>query len=624
MKLPRPACALVICLAVGTVAGADGVVTGELKKWHKVTVTFDGPDTNETATPNPFRDYRLAVTFTKGTGKHVVQGYYAADGNAAQSSAAGGGKWRVHFAPNDVGLWTYRASFRTGSDVALSLDPQAGKPTGFDGASGSFRVEPSDKSAPDFRALGLLEYVGEHHLRFADSGQYFLKGGADSPENFLGYADFDGTRAPRGGRGGPRKGEAAPAPLHRYEPHLDDWRPGDPTWKGGKGKGIIGALNYLSGKGINSVYFLTMNIGGDGRDVCPWIDDDQRDRFDSSKLDQWEIVFSHMDRLGIMLHVVTQEQENDQLLDGGPPIGGTWKCPTEWAGPQRRLYYRELVARFGHHLAITWNLGEENTNTDDERKAFSRYIHELDPYDHAVVVHTFPGKYDEVYEPLLGYRWFDGVSLQTNDTRKQTLRWLERSAASGRKWIVCLDEIGPAHTGVKPDADDPGHDEVRKRHLWGNLMAGGSGVEWYFGYKFPHNDLNCEDWRSRDHLWDLTRYALDFFHQHLPFHQMQAADSLSSNPNDYCLAKPGEVYAVYLPDGGTTSLDLGDSKATFDVTWYNPRSGGLPSVGHGNAPPNGRAAGSIRSITGPGEKPLGRPPADPDDDWVVLVRVRGR
>ena len=39
-------------------------------------------------------------------------------------------------------------------------------------------------------------------------------------------------------------------------------------------------------------------------------------------------------------------------------------------------------------------------------------------------------------------------------------------------------------------------------HLWGNLMAGGAGVEWYFGYTFPHNDLNCENWRNRDHMWD--------------------------------------------------------------------------------------------------------------------------
>ncbi len=592
-------CGLLVAFGICNLTMADGVVTGELKKWHRVTITFDGPQTSETHTPNPFRDYRLAVTFSNGRRDHVVQGYYAADGNAAESSASGGNKWRVHFAPDRPGRWTYRASFRAGPDVALSLDPDAGRPAAFDGASGSFEIGPSDKTGRDHRAAGLLQYVGEHYLRYADSGRYFLKGGADSPENFLAYADFDGTRVSRKGRGGPREGEAAPAPLHKYEPHVRDWRPADPTFKTGKGKGIIGALNYLAGKGMNSVYFLTMNVGGDGRDVWPWIGEDERFRFDCSKLDQWEIVFSHMDASGIMLHVITQEQENDQLLDGGR------------LGPERKLYYRELIARFAHHLAITWNLGEENTNTDAQRKAFAKYIHDLDPYDHIVVCHTFPGKHDEVYEPLLGYPWFDGLSLQTNQTRAQTVRWVDRSAAAGRKWIVSLDEIGPAHTGVMPDRDDFRHDEVRKLHLWGNLMAGGAGCEWYFGYKYAHNDLNCEDWRSRDHLWDLTRYALEFFHEHLPFHQMQRGDLLTSSRSDYCLAKPGEVYAIYLPDGGTTALDLAQTTGGFDVRWFNPRSGGK------------LLAGSIRSITGPGEKSIGLPPGDPEMDWVALVKARG-
>ena len=126
---------------------------------------------------------------------------------------------------------------------------------------------------------------------------------------------------------------------------------------------------------------------------------------------------------------------------------------------QRKLYYRELVARFAHHPALVWNLGEENTNTNEQRKAFAKYIHELDPYDHPVVCHTYPGKYDEVYRPLLGYGFFEGPSLQTNDTHRQTMKWLDLSAKARRPWFVCLDELGPSHTGVKPDNDDYGHDE---------------------------------------------------------------------------------------------------------------------------------------------------------------------
>ena len=65
------------------------------------------PATSEAAAPNPFRDYRLDVTFVnRETGaKRVVPGYYAADGNAAQTGAASGNKWRVHFAPDKEGTW---------------------------------------------------------------------------------------------------------------------------------------------------------------------------------------------------------------------------------------------------------------------------------------------------------------------------------------------------------------------------------------------------------------------------------------------------------------------------------------------------------------------------------------
>ena len=76
------------------------------------------------------------------------------------------------------------------------------------------------------------------------------------------------------------------------------------------------------------------------------------DRFDVSKMAQWERVFEYGDQMGMYLHFKTQETENDQRMDGGA------------LGRERKLYYRELIARFGHHLALNWNLGEENTNTD--------------------------------------------------------------------------------------------------------------------------------------------------------------------------------------------------------------------------------------------------------------------
>lgn len=173
-----------------------GSVSGELKQWHKVTISFDGPGTSETGSPNPFRDYRLNVVFSHPvSGKcYTVPGYYAADGNAADTGADSGNTWRAHFAPDERGEWTYTASFRTGSDIAASDDPQAGVSAGFfDAATGSLTVGPTDKTGRDFRGKGRLQVAGKHHLRFAGTGEYFLKCGADAPENALAYEDFDGT-----------------------------------------------------------------------------------------------------------------------------------------------------------------------------------------------------------------------------------------------------------------------------------------------------------------------------------------------------------------------------------------------------------------------------------------------
>lgn len=555
---------------------------GTKRAWQPLSLTFEGPTTSENATPNPFSDYRFEVTFTLDQYKFSVPGFFAADGDAANSGATQGNQWRVFFTPPKAGKWEYKVAFVSGQHVAVSSEP--GTPVDLlHGYQGTIEVGPPDLEAVGFYKEGTLVYSNSHYLHFSGSGKRFLKAGADSPENLLGYVDFDGT--PKG--------------KHRYEPHAKDWQPGNPTWADGRGKNLIGALNYLASKNMNSVYFLTMNVKGDGKDVWPWVSDNVRDRFDCSKLDQWEIVFSHMDRLGLMLHVITQEQENDQLLNNGK------------LGLERKLYYRELVARFAHHLAIVWNLGEENTNTDQQRKQFATYIRNLDPYNHPIVVHTFPSKYDEVYKPLLGFKDFEGPSLQTNDTHRQTLKWRELSAKADRPWVVCLDEIGPAHTGVKPDADDYWHDEVRAKHLWGNLLAGGAGVEWYFGYKFAHNDLNLEDWRSRDHLWDLTKYAVEFCQQ-LPLEEMEPNDSLIDAKNAYCLAQVGKIYAVYLPQrSDKATLDLRESHGTYSVQWFNPREGG------------NLQSGSITSLQGPGRVKLGEPPVEEKSgDWVVLVKFQ--
>jgi hypothetical protein len=363
-----------------------------------------------------------------------------------------------------------------------------------------------------------------------------------------------------------------------------------------------------------------MNVEGDGKDVWPWIDENTRDRFDVSKLDQWDIVFTHADKLGIMLHVVLTETENESLVEALDGDGGDERVPFS---DTRELYYRELIARFGHHPAIVWNLGEENgggddrfgkANTTEQRKAFASYIRSIDPYFHPIVVHTFPNQYDKIYEPLLGDIDFAGPSLQMGNSKKshaETLKWLRKSKEAGHPWFVCVDEIGPADTGVAPDytPNAAENHKLAREVLWGNLLAGGSGVEWYFGYKYHDNDLNCEDFRSRENVWKFTKSAIDFFHEQLPFEDMESADELVHADGAFGFAKPGEVYAAYLPTvARPVEMDLPEGE--FTIQWFDPRNGGELQ------------SGDVQNTPGGDHASLGKPPAASDQDWVVLVRKR--
>jgi hypothetical protein len=151
-------------------------------------------------------------------------------------------------------------------------------------------------------------------------------------------------------------------------------------------------------------------------------------------------------------------------------------------------------------------------------------------------------------------------------------------------------------------------DDIRKFTLWGNLMAGGAGVEYYFGYQLPENDLVCEDFRSREKSWDYCRIALDFFRENkIPLAAMKNANALVGNSTDdnsrYCFAQPGELYLVYLPSGGTTHLDLGGVTGSFRVQWFNPREGG-------QLKPAGVtiSGGSTATLTAPD-----------DNDWLAVI-----
>lgn len=572
---------------------------GELRTWHKITLVMQGPSTSEQDVFNPFRNYRVNVRFTHdATGReYVVPGYYAADGNSGETSADSGNIWKVHFAPDLAGEWKYEISFRKGEDIFLLEKDDAGEAVvPLDGRSGIFTVKVSDKEYPDNRYSGGLVYDGTRYLKFAGSGDIFLKTGPDSPENFLSYADFDGDFKNDG-----EKDDL----VKTWAPHIMDWKEGCPVWKGDKGKGMIGALNYLHSKGMNSFSFITMNVVGDDRNVFPYVNYNTFDRFDCSKLDQWEVVFEYADRLGMFLHFKLLESENQGLLDNGA------------IGAMTKLYFREMIARFSHHLALNWNVCEESGEWEKrhitppmdraQRLAAASYLKKTDPYDHHIVVHNGIMFYD-----ILGKNSdYSGISLQTWNTdfdelHGEALKWIRLSEESGKQWAVAVDEPGDYRHGVLTDGEDPGHDDARINALWGAFMAGAWGTEWYFGYMHPESDLSCQDYRARDGFWDQCRYLTDFFKKNsVPLGRMDSMDELVKD-GDYCLADPGDVYVVMLREG-KGHLDLTGISGEFTVDWYNPRTGEYFKDEEGTVKAGGKVFFEETFENG-------------NQDWVILLR----
>jgi hypothetical protein len=186
-------------------------------------------------------------------------------------------------------------------------------------------------------------------------------------------------------------------------------------------------------------------------------------------------------------------------------------------------------------------------------------------------------------------------------------KWVNESEEAGNRWLVNLDEIGPHWKGVLPDSYDASHDTVRADCLWGALLGGATGVEWYFGYRFPHTDLTCEDFRSRKNWWKQSTIATQFVNN-LPVETMKPANDLVNVKNAFCFANPGEIYVVYKPmNSGECKLKL-DSDKTFSVKWFNPRAGGELKDG------------SISEIKGQGIVNLGNPPEEAEKDWVAVIQ----
>ena len=584
--------ALICCIGLTSSNLQAASLSGAKRVFQPLQLDVDGPFANETDTsPNPFLDIRLDVIFTSPSGKtYRVPGFFAGDG-AGNSQ---GNIWRTRFTPEQAGNWQYSIQMFGGNNAAVAEVTNDLDPISEDSESGNFLIAPADANAPGFLKTGRLSYADKHYLRFTNN-TYWIKGGVDSPENFFGYAGFDNTINQAGGVGEAQLIDG----VHRYANHISDWQLGDPLFTsadtGVDSKGIIGAVNYLASEGINSMYFLLMNLGGDGRETYPFIGATgsayDNTHYDVSKLHQWNVVLQHMQHKSIAAHFVLgeQEQENKNWLDGGE------------LGVERKLYYREMVARFSYLNAVKWNISEESRYGAEKHIAFASTIRSLDWAKHPIAVHSFVDDPGLAYDALLGNSLFNISSIQfsAENADEFTETWREKTAAAGIPWVIDMDEVGPGSIGLTEDNID----QMRREVLYPVYFSGGN-VEWYFG--FLGADIRTENFRTREPMYRYMRYAREFIEQHLPFWDMQPDDDalIGGHTNDQVFAKSGDTYAIYLNDGSREPR-LNVQSDDYTLQWFNPRNGLFDTT--------------INEVSGD-QISIGAAPSQPEQDWVVLVK----
>jgi len=133
---------------------------------------------------------------------------------------------------------------------------------------------------------------------------------------------------------------------------------------------------------------------------------------------------------------------------------------------------------------------------------------------------------------------------------------------------------------------------------WEPRLAGGV---WEIHVRQPY-DRPLSAWQP---AWTEIGGARAFM-ETLPFWEMEPNNTLVKSGRAFCLAKPGQAYALYLPIGGSVTIELAP-RVTYEYAWWNPANGKDGSFQDG-----GRIDGGTRQFLAPGQ-----------GDWALRIARNG-
>jgi hypothetical protein len=261
----------------------------------------------------------------------------------------------------------------------------------------------------------------------------------------------------------------------------------------------------------------------------------------------------------------------------------THKAQAAAGSDDERRYIRYGATRLSAFSNVTWDLGDDLDSFRDEKWAHETgtLLQNWDPYHHLATSHPVHRENQDRASD-----WFGFTSIQDWSRSQHSLMLEERQIQmkTGRIIPQANEEYGYEdhypHWAPRPPGDSA---ETLRRVAWDIAMAGAYGTAGETCRRgtniWPDTGGGWINGRSDDTTTMLNGYAhiVEFFTS-FEWWKTEPHDELVDN-GGYCLAKPGELYAVYLPEPRKVKIRL--EPGTYEARWFSAVTGQaipLPSI----------------------------------------------
>ncbi len=288
-----------------------------------------------------------------------------------------------------------------------------------------------------------------------------------------------------------------------------------------------------------------------GRAFEPWDPDNLNPKY----FQEVDKRINYANSKGIMMHLV---------------VGGDGSLLTTffgWGNGKMERYIKYLVARYSAY-DIAWEGRaefEEQGNTPPGYIALANqignWIEKYDPYGDIQSMHTLDSNNE-----LKNEAWLDWILQQTRTWSLITSDRSYNKPVMNEEFYYEDSGAGAIYTH-HVDADT-----VRKG-AWYVMTYGASGLAFgntgtYNSRAQPFQGIQYARSKGTDYMtylfnfWSTTKYW-----------KLSPNKEIVLAGNASAIADVGNEYVIYLPSGGSTTVNLSPAKGTLSVEWYNPRAG---------------------------------------------------